>query len=261
MALSWRQKRKTLISSTLTILVVVFLAILIVPRLQTAPSCFDGKQNGDESGVDCGGSCALFCPNEVREPAVRFARVFPVTGNFYNALALIENQNPEAGLRSVAYEFKFYDSNNIFIKEYQGKTFLGLHRSAIFAGPIDLEGKIPKRVTFSFIGQKDFIKIKKEVSSLNIFITDKKMTDLENRPKLSAKASNQSGYTLKDIDFIAILYDKEDNTVSISKTHLEKLANGEEKEIFFTWPKPLEREINRIEILPQINPFLLPLNI
>src|SRR3989304_2614562 len=143
MALSWRQKRKTLISSTLTILVVVFLAILIVPRLQPAPSCFDGKQNGDESGVDCGGSCALFCPNEVREPAVRFARVFPVTGNFYNALALVENQNPEAGLRSAAYEFKFYDPHRRMVQGYIEIAGVVQCRSTGVVGTFDLEGKIP----------------------------------------------------------------------------------------------------------------------
>jgi len=30
----------------------------------TVTSCFDGSKNGDETGVDCGGSCSLVCPAE-----------------------------------------------------------------------------------------------------------------------------------------------------------------------------------------------------
>src|SRR5689334_1543065 len=31
------------------------------PPLELAPSCSDGEQNGDESGVDCGAGCPLPC--------------------------------------------------------------------------------------------------------------------------------------------------------------------------------------------------------
>lgn len=257
MALDWRQKRKTLIEVGVTILVLAFLAVLIVPRLGSAPSCFDGEQNGDERGIDCGGSCRLFCSNEVSDVSVRWYRVFPVAGNFYNAVAYIENQNVDAGLPRVAYEFKFYDEDNIFIKDYQGQTFVGPGQSAIFAGPIDLEGKVPKRVVFNFVGEKSFLKIGKEAASFGIFVNDRKTSDLESRPKLSARASNRSDYSLRDVEFVAILYNASDNTINVSKTVLEKINAGEDQEIFFTWPQPLEEEVVRIEILPRINPFLL----
>ena len=63
------------------------------PIVNQAPTCTDGKQNGDELGVDCGGGCVDFCSNQITMPTVLWSRAFPVTTNVYNATAYIENKN------------------------------------------------------------------------------------------------------------------------------------------------------------------------
>jgi hypothetical protein len=80
---SWASRRRRLYFEgalgTFT-LIVVAIWFLNLER----PTCFDGRNNQDELGVDCGGSCAIFCPAQVLGPVVRWSRMFEVTTGLYN---------------------------------------------------------------------------------------------------------------------------------------------------------------------------------
>ncbi len=72
---SWSAKRK------LVYAIMFFSFVIIVVGLPTffiwyqKPTCFDGKKNGDEVGVDCGGSCRLLCSFEAVEPDILWSFV------------------------------------------------------------------------------------------------------------------------------------------------------------------------------------------
>ena len=103
------------------------LIIFSVPLYKTItapPLCTDGKQNGDERGIDCGGACALFCARDAQKPIVHWARAFKVSNGIYDTVAYVENPNKEAGVKNALYTFKTYDAENILITETIGKTFL-----------------------------------------------------------------------------------------------------------------------------------------
>lgn len=64
---------------------------LIMISCSKEPSCLDGKQNGDETGIDCGGSCPA-CPIEYkigdRGPGTGI--IFYDKGNFDNGWRYLE---------------------------------------------------------------------------------------------------------------------------------------------------------------------------
>ena len=61
----WSSKRKGKILIAIGILIVlVILFAFIQYENSKVPTCFDGIQNGGESGIDCGGTCALQCKVE-----------------------------------------------------------------------------------------------------------------------------------------------------------------------------------------------------
>src|SRR3989338_1414996 len=63
----------------------------------TAPTCFDGMQNGEEAGVDCYGSCEKICIAQIAQPSIEWAKAFKVQDGLYHAVALIANTNRVAG--------------------------------------------------------------------------------------------------------------------------------------------------------------------
>lgn len=120
MALTWSGRRKALYTSVAGILAFMLL-IVVYQTLFTAPAlCTDGKQNGDERGVDCGGQCALLCQSEARAPVVLWARAFETAPQTYTAAAYIQNNNVGAGARRVAYTFQLFDEENKLVVDRQG---------------------------------------------------------------------------------------------------------------------------------------------
>src|ERR1700689_3190673 len=93
----------------------IYLAVLIVVItgiyfwfLKPAPSCFDHKQDGGETGVDCGGPCAAICTTG----AVPIALVpgtdvssFLSNPGHYTFLAEVLNTNPGFAAQSFDYDF------------------------------------------------------------------------------------------------------------------------------------------------------------
>src|SRR3989344_7537239 len=124
MALSWSGRRQLLyyiVGAAILLVVVggVWQIFFAKPAI-----CFDGTQNGDERGVDCGGSCALICPMDAKAPVVLWTRAFQVAPGIYTAAAYVENRNVGAGAHKVKYSFQLRDEQNLLVKEYVGGTDL-----------------------------------------------------------------------------------------------------------------------------------------
>ena len=259
MSLTWSSKRK------LTYFMVVFIAcvigafILIYPYFNREPTCFDGKKNGDESGLDCGGSCFKVCTAEAYRIVPLWARAFEVVPGKYNLMAYIENQNREAGVVKMGYEFRVYDENNIFLARREGETFISSNdRTAIFEGGIEAGNRKPSRVDFTFTTVQNWVTISRDQrNSLALSVEDKVLTDVFESPKLQANVYNNTLKNMRYLDVFVILYDENDNVINVSKTLVEDLPKSSKVPIVFTWPKGFEKSPSRIDIFPQVNIFEL----
>lgn len=255
--MTWGAKRQLTILGLVTILILGGLAVVIVPKLSKPPTCFDNKQNGGERGVDCGGLCARFCPFEVTDVKVKWARAFPITDDVYSAVAYIENQNVNAGAYNIKYEFKLYDADHKFITVRDGETFIGPNsNSAIYESAIKVQNRIPKFTQFTFLADPVWIMTDRRIGDLGVFSKNEVLSDTDTKPKYEATIFNQSQlYTVNNIDVIAILYDKDDNAIGVAKSFIEELTPSLETKVYFTWQKSFSGEVVRKEIIPRYNPF------
>jgi hypothetical protein len=73
--------------------------------------------------------------------------------------------------------------------------------------------------------------------------------------RLTATIENTSRMSFRDLDIVAILYDKDDNAVTVSKAYLPSLDGEHVETVVFTWPFRMPVPIVRIEIIPRFNPF------
>jgi len=259
MSLVWSSKRKLAYLSGFLVLIFGGLAIMVWPYFNQDPTCFDRKQNGDETGIDCGGSCLLSCTAENYRLVTLWSRAFPVTGGNYNLMAYVENQNRESGISKINYEFRAYDENNIFLARREGSTFISSNdRTAIFEGGIEAGNRIPSRVDFTFTSVPVWVRINREQrNALSVSIEDKVISNVFEAPKVTANVVNKTLIDIKNLDIYLVLYDEQDNVINVSKTFVQNLPKNSKYPIVFTWPEPLSKNPSRVDIFPQVNIFEL----
>ena len=206
-----------------------------------APTCSDGYQNGNETGVDCGGSCSLICRSDVLKPIVKWdPRLFEVSSGFWSTLVYVENPNTNADAVYVPYSFTVYDEKSKVLEERKGATILPKNKTVgIFEGNITSKGEIkPKRVVFE-LGE-GIIWNKNEEMAEDIDVTHGQILRLESAPRVLANVKNNGIKEIKNIELIAVIFDGSDNAIAASRTFVETLKKNESTDVFFTWPKPFE---------------------
>lgn len=249
--MTWAQKRKFVYLGSI---ILIFFLVVVVPfllSLYKAPSCFDGKQNQTEQGVDCGGPCVLLCPTQYVSPNILWSRFSKVSDGVYNVLAYIENPNLNAGANNVSYTFKLYDSKGILLKERLGQTFIPANKIVAVFEPEMLTGnQIPQRVEFSFTSRA--IWLKQESQEANLSVSGGEITRLDSSPRLTTTVSNKTTNEVKSIEAVAIIYNEAGNTIAFSRTIVDSLGDKQSAIINFNWPRPFTDTYARTEIILRV---------
>ncbi|MBI4118365.1 MAG: hypothetical protein HY455_02440 [Parcubacteria group bacterium] len=250
--LSWAAKRRLFYLAIVAGFFLVILALPLYLSLQEPASCFDKKQNQGETGVDCGGPCEGVCSLQTADLIVLWSRALQGTEGVYDAVALVENPNPKAGVRQIAYSFELFDADNLLVVERRGRTFVNPNsRFAIYESGIQTGERVPVRTRFSFEGPPEWIRAEKVAPTL--IVKNRVLEEESPSPKLRAVLENDSLMDARDITVVALLFDGEDNLVGVGKTAVGELLRESERAITFVWSEPFASKPIRIDILPRID--------
>jgi hypothetical protein len=256
--MSWSSRKQIKYLFIFFLFIGFILFLFLYPIIFKKPTCFDGKLNGQETGVDCGGSCLIVCKEEISSPIVLWSRAFPVVGNNYNLVAFIENRNKSAGVYLASYEFRIYDDNNKLLGRREGKTFIPPNQQfAVFESRFDAGQSNLKSVTFEFLPPLTWVRKEPIQQKISVKVSNIVFDDNKDNPTLSAIINNDSIYDLPEFEVIAILYDQENNAINASKTKKDKLLNNSNSPVYFTWPEVLSSSPVKKDIFVLINPFLI----
>lgn len=246
---SWGTRRRNLIITIFLCGVFVLIAITSFNFFYKDPNCFDGKQNQGETGIDCGGPCALLCPHETVAPLVKWNRYFEVVPGIYNAVAYIENQNPHAKTENVNYKFTLFDDKNVILAENYGSVDL---RPAeiipVIADAMNTGRMIPSRMTFEI--DREVVWHRAEQRPRLIRLKNEQLFYDNRAPRVSAELENTSHFPVKNIKLIVILYNNEGNAVGVSRTMVEEILSNQIRNVLFTWPQDFSSTVSRFEIFP-----------
>jgi hypothetical protein len=244
MAIAWGIKRQLMYFSIFALFIAAIIGIVIYV-FYPEPSCFDTRQNQDEVGVDCGGSCAP-CTNLIREPNILWTRFFNVDEDEVDVAALLENVNRFVGTSRFTYAVKLYDSENILIAIRENTTFVEPgSRFVVLETNIKVGERRPVRAVIEVrnaVWEAD----ESEVIKIDVINTRKFLTETPTHLEVSIK--NQAIRTYRDIEVQVILYNSKGDAVGVSKTFIEILNIDEQKNISFTWPSPLP-DAENVEII------------
>jgi len=246
---SWSRNRKILYGGTTTIIIVIIVVSIGLKLFYKAPTCSDGLKNGDEKGVDCGGSCAKLCQSAFFQPIVSWTRFEETAPHFYNVATYIVNPNIDGIAYNVPYRVQLYDDRGILITEYNRTVTLPPHRNTIaFEGAVDLQERIPAKALFEFTGAPEW---KKQSDTLaSIFVQDKQYSEEENTSTLLVKIKNSSAENQGQFTAYVVLYDKNNNALGFSKTIVDGIDAGQTITAPFTWPVNRNGAVISIEVLP-----------
>lgn len=252
---SWRVKRR-LIYFFIFLAAVSAVVLFFYLAYRPAPSCFDGKQNQDELGVDCGGVCAKVCSFEVRDLKIIWARVFKTAPDRYDVASLVENPNLRHAVGVFKYNFKIFDEDNLLVYVRSGETFLNpAEQFVIFESRLDLGKRLPARATMEMAEPPLWQKVDRKTPKL-IFST--RLFSNEPAPRLLATVANPTLINLRDVTVAALLSGGEGNALAVSSTLVEELPAGGSAELVFTWPRPLAAAPAAFDYFPHFDLRKLP---
>lgn len=233
-------------------LLLIFVPIAIV-LIHEDPTCFDGKQNQEETGIDKGGPCKLLDEMAQQPLSVLWARAFGVRDGVYSAVAYVENPNPNSGIKSMTYQFKLYSERNILLAERFGRVpILPGKIIPILETNIKTGNRKVVRAFFQFLGREVWIEMYDPTKELEIY--DETLSNLDSTPRIDAKIKNAGVGEKNEVVLIATVFDTVGNAFATSRTFVENIKPGEEQPIAFTWPEPFALSAARIDIIPLMVP-------
>lgn len=237
-SMEWSKKRKlsylaTFIGSlTLIILLTSYFAF------RKNPTCFDAVQNGSEVGIDCGGTCALYCASEMKPLRIVWAKSFMFTPGHYDIGAYIENPNQKAGIVSLGYTVRAFGADEQKIAERKGVMGIAPGSSALLFEGNFSSMTLPVRTEVEFDSNYQAMWRKAEREEVKLVTKNYMVRYLEAGARFDAVVVNTDPIIDAGRAVIgAIILDGGRNPVAISRTAIDGIAKGSEQPIFFTWPE------------------------
>ncbi len=253
MALTWARRRQfNYIVGLLCFFLIIGVVIYFVYKPQ--PTCFDGKWNGDETGVDCGGPCALACSSQVKNLKIYWARPVEVDAGRYDLVAQVENLNSDLGVRSLDYTFSLYDENNILLTKREGSTFVNPgEKFVIFESRVEVGERVAKKAFLEFPNK--IVWEKAEPINKDIYIERRDFIN-EPQPVLHLLLGNKRLELVRNVRVVSVLSDINGNVLASSATVVDEIGPSSAQDVYLTWPKPLATEPTFIDSYWRLSTFV-----
>ncbi len=248
---TWSNRRRLLYAFIVIVLAVIIVGIPVFNLFYEAPSCTDNKKNGDEQGIDCGGSCTKLCSSAFLDiPSPSWVRFVEIAPRLYNVAAYIVNPNPKAGARGLPYRLNVLDKEGIEIGHATGKFNLPPGRNTVvFVGGLRIidTDQAPVRMLLEFGKQPEWVL---GIDTLiNLSVTDKNYRESASESSLDVTVSNRGPKPARNVTVYGILKDKDDNVIDFSKTIVDEIAPQRTALAPFTWPYSHDGKVISLEVL------------
>ena len=242
---------------TYGLILIIILALLIgVPTyfyfFNKTPTCFDGKQNQTETGIDCGGVCSRACGADVIEdPLILWSRAFPIANGKYNLVAYLQNPNINYVSEPFNYIFNVFDDRNVLIDTREGTISAPYNKNfVVFEQAFDADKRPIGKVTFEFTSKVVWVKDLESKSKFSV--SSDQIVLVSGTPTLTSAITNKTVETFQNFYVVALVYGIDGNVTVVSRTLVDELKPKGKVFVVFTWPNLAEFKYSKIELLPRI---------
>ena len=244
--MSWASRRRSLILLLIGSVAAAILAVVAISIFYETPSCSDGKENQDETGVDCGGSCERICIADVTPPKVVFVRALQDSEGNADIVAYLENTNPSAYITNARFSIELYSPERVLLETISGTAFIPpasvmpLYIPRAFSGPVTIAQSF-----VLFEGEAEYTKNNTRYVSMPI--RDTRFIEGAS-PRITAVIQNPTVDIYREIPMIATALNAAGIVIADSSTLVPQLYPGTEESLVFTWNAPFAEVPSRIEV-------------
>lgn len=250
----WSARRKLAYAGAGIMVITLAFVFLFRGTLFPNSTCFDGKQNGFESGIDCGGECSLRCSQDVIPLSVSWTALSQTSSTTYDLIASISNKNLDNVPHEVSYSFIVYDGEGRVMNIIPGRSIVPLgdfpiiYQNAMFSA-------VPKSMRVTLSNDAKHYKVTERPAERIIQVSDQKF-EAGSIPRVSAKVTNRTRQVFRNVPVRAVLYDANGNAFAGGETIIPELGKEEQENVVFTWKRSFDHAPITIRVLEILDPFL-----
>ncbi len=251
MALS--RKMKQFVIAGISALSIVLIAIgIYFSFLKPPETCFDGRQNQDEQGVDCGGTCQAVCKENITALPVEITEIAFVQSRNgqYDILGKIHNPNDEIGASTFVYTALLKDGVGNVLAVRSGKSYI-LPQENKYLLELNLLAETEPVTASLEISEIEWERFSgfQEKPSINIY--QKRYSPISSGAGFGEAyglLSNESPYDFRSIIVRVILRDATGKPLAFNATEMRTVKSREERDFRLVWPSAFSGTVERIEM-------------
>jgi len=244
----WSSRRRAYVRTGFVSVVVLAISVVALVVWYEPPTCFDGKKNQDELGVDCGGQCTIFCAEQMQSLKVNWTKTFNISPQVWSAVTLVEHSNFGAQSGLIPYKFTFYDYEGKPIGERTGETFFNSDDKRVFPiiePKLDFGERTPYRTMFEWLDAPKWQKYTPIIDGVQV--EEREIIKLNYGLEIRAWLANERPFPLSTVDVAVVVLDKENNAIAVSTTFVEYVAPRGGVPLSFSWPHDFTERPTRTE--------------
>lgn len=199
--------------------------------VKSAPSCTDGKQNQDETGVDCGGSCTA-CIGTPEPISVSLSSIFFVKEPV--ALVRLANTNTQIGAESLLYRVEALDFGGAVLRTFEGTTFIypgDQEKNLVFPLP-GVQNAHSLRVT---LGEPKWKRIEEFSKPDLTFVRFQKRATADHLI-IEGEIQNNETLLFDNVEIGGLFFGESGILVGVSKTSVQTVAAFERRAFIIDFP-------------------------
>lgn len=195
--------------------------------LKPAPTCFDGIQNQNEQGIDCGGPCAKICLPETLQPiTIQKVQLFYPDRLHISLLAIIENRNPDYAVKNFKYIFKTYNKEDQLVDTFSGESFIYSSEIKYLAAVRLNASTTPAKYAELEITNLDWVPAE-EFSKPSLAFQNWQLENDLSQLVVKGRVINNDVVSFSKVKIVGVFTNNLGKIVGVSQTEIEKIAPGE----------------------------------
>lgn len=247
-----RENKQKFVAVVYFVIVIFLSAGVYYAFIKPPETCFDNKQNQDETGIDCGGVCQAVCKENVIGVDLELKEVAFVQGGNgqYDVLAKIHNPNDAIGATSFTYSVDLKNGSGETLVSRSGTSYiLPQENKYIFELNLAPQSE-PVKVSLQ-ISEVKWARFSGYQEKPSIDIYQKRYGKISSGAGFSEAFGlvvNDSAYDFRSIFVKVILRDADDKPLAFNMTEMRTVKSKEERDFRLVWPNAFPGEVKNVEM-------------
>ena len=242
------------------VIAVIFLAIFLLIGVggyrvffKAAPTCFDGIENQNETGIDCGGMCTKQCvlPLQAKDLVTEETAFMPAGNGSYDVLIKVHNPNDVAGASVFTWNLSLKDASGRILAQRSETAFiLPQETKYLFAFGVMVPGT-PTQVGVEF-SSVQWERFEGYAEKPRISVVRQDYARITSGPGYGAATGlviNESPYDFRSILVKVVLRDTAGKPIAVNMTEMQTMKSKEQRDFRLVWPSAFPGEVVSYEML------------